>query len=78
MNVHVTEPAAPLTLHDLEDLVCRLRVMASIAWEHQSNLGNMPHPDAALKVDHLVRATSELATELYADFYAALEGRVAA
>ena len=75
MNANVPEPAAPLTIHDLEDVVCRLRVMASIAWEHQSNLGNMPHPDAVLKVDHLVRATHELALELYGDFYEALQSQ---
>jgi len=38
MNAHATpEPAAPLDVADLEDLVCRVHWMALIAWDALMN-----------------------------------------
>lgn len=74
MNAHVPEPAVPLDVADLEDLVCRVHWMSAIAWEYQSGLSSTPHPDDRVKLDHLIRATHELALELYGDFYKVLEG----
>jgi hypothetical protein len=78
MNAHVTpEPAAPLELADLEDLVCRVRVMASLAWDALTFSDGGRSPDDETKVFHLVRATNELALELYDDYYKVRSGEAA-
>ncbi|MFC3207213.1 hypothetical protein [Aquamicrobium soli] len=78
MNAHVTpEPAAPLELADLEDLVCRVRWMLKAAWDELSNMSPGEGGDVDTKVRHLVRAANELMLELHADYYDALEGRPA-
>ncbi len=72
MNAHTTTEAAPLELADLEDLVCRVRWMAQMAWDELSEMSPGEGGDVDTKVRHLVRAANELALELYGDFYTAL------
>jgi hypothetical protein len=78
MNAHATpEPAAPLDVADLEDLVCRVHWMALIAWDALTFSDGGRSPDDETKVFHLVRAANELALELYEDYYKVLSGGTA-
>lgn len=78
MNAHAApKTAAPLELADLEDIVCRVRVMASLAWDALTFSDGGRSPDDETKVFHLVRATNELALELYEDYYKVRSGEAA-
>lgn len=80
-------PAAPLaaaatglprTFLDLEDQILRVRWMSEIANDQLQMMPAAALCDEYDKLCHLVRATSELAVQLYRDFQVAQVGRTAA
>lgn len=68
----------PKNLIDLEDQILRVRWMSDIANDQLQMVPASALGDEFDKLCHLVRATSELAMQLYRDFQVAQVGRAAA
>ena len=68
----------PRTFLDLEDQILRVRWMSEIANDQLQMMPAAALCDEYDKLCHLVRATSELAAQLYRDFQLVPVGRAAA